>query len=356
MRSCTSILLASALALGAIAKPLEKRVMVTEIDLHVVTVTKYVTAGQPAETPVSKEGISSHGYQTAAAVTSSQTPPKPSFPSAPGYNAPPPGYNAAPPGYSAAPPATSRSSKSTPAPKPSTSSAVSVPAPKPSSSAPVYAPAPEPSSSAPVYVPSSSPVYVKPSTSAPQPSPTPVFGVEHKSGDDQAYLSSGVDYKDATLWHHNRARANHGASNLEWSSECESAAATAAAYCDFTHHVVDGQGQNLFTVSGDAYNATAGITESWYKAEADIYGAFDAAPNMETFHEWGHLTQVLWKKTTHVGCVTIDCGSKMTIDGAPSELNLYTVCNYSPPGNYENEYAENVAGPIKSYSGYSWAD
>jgi hypothetical protein len=353
MRSCTSILLASALALGAIAKPLEKRVMVTEIDLHIVTVTKYVTAGQPAETPVSKEDISSNAYQTPAA-TRTKTPPKPSFPSAPGYSAAP---------------VASSSSKSTPAPEPSTSSAVYVPAPEPSTSA-VYVPAPEPSTSA-VYVPapepstsavyvpepSTSAVYVPPSTSAaPQPSSTPIYGVEHKSGDDQAYLSSGIDYKDATLWHHNRARANHGASNLEWSDECESAAATAAAYCDFTHHVVDGQGQNLFTVSGDAYNATAGITESWYKAEADIYGAFDAAPNMDTFHEWGHLTQVLWKKTTHVGCVTIDCGSKMTIDGASSELNLYTVCNYSPPGNYENEYAENVASPVNSYSGYSWAD
>ena len=113
---------------------------------------------------------------------------------------------------------------------------------------------------------------------------------------------------------------------------------------------------DLFTVSGDAYNATAGVTESWYKAEADIYGAFGAAPNMDTFHEWGHLTQVLWKKTTHVGCVTIDCGSKMTIDGAASELGLYTVCNYSPPGNYEGEYAENVAAPIASYKGYSWLD
>ncbi|KAF2443694.1 PR-1-like protein [Karstenula rhodostoma CBS 690.94] len=347
MRSCTSILLASALALAAVAKPLEKRVMVTEIDLEIVTVTKYVTAGQPAETPVSKEAITSsrnHGYQTpkassTPAATSSQTPPKPSFPSSAGYSAVP---------------IASSSSKSTPAPKPSTSSSA-------------YVPAPVPSSSSPVYVPSPSSVYVKPSTSSaphtsatPAPAPsapsTPAYGVEHKPGDDQAYLASGVDYQDSMLWHHNRARANHGASNLEWSSDCESAASTAAAYCDFTHHVVDGQGQNLFTVSGDAYNATAGITESWYKAEADIYGAFGANPNMDTFHEWGHLSQVLWKKTTHVGCVTIDCGSKMTIDGAPSELSLYTVCNYSPPGNYEGEYAANVAPPINSYQGYSWAD
>ena len=101
---------------------------------------------------------------------------------------------------------------------------------------------------------------------------------------------------------------------------------------------------------------TAGVTETWYKAEADIYPAYGQNPDMTNFHEWGHLTQILWKKTTHVGCVTIDCGSKMTIDGKPSELNLYTVCNYSPPGNYANEYADNVAAPKGSYAGYSWHD
>lgn len=337
MRSCTPILLASALALGAIAKPLEKRVMVTKIDLDIVTVTKYVTAGQPMETPISKEDVSSHnGYETpkasskAPATTSPVTPPKPSFPSAPGYGVAP------------------ITKSSAPAPKPSSSSPVYVPAPEPSTSSPVYVPKPSTSSKAPAPYTST--------TQAAAPSSSPVFGVNHKSGDSQAYLSSGVDYQDSVLWHHNRARANHGASNLQWSDDCAAAASTAAAYCDFTHHVADGQGQNLFTVSGDAYNATAGITESWYKAEADIYGAFNANPNMATFHEWGHLTQVLWKKTTHVGCVTIDCGSKMTIDGQPSELNLYTVCNYSPPGNYEGEYAANVAAPINSYKGYSWAD
>ena len=357
MRACSSIILASALALGAVAKPLDKRVMVTEIDLEVVTTTVYVTAGLAAETPVSKEGVSpSHaGYQVASSeapaapktsCTSSavsQAAPAPSS-SAPGYQAAPKPSSSAPapppasysaPGYGVAP----KPSSSKPAPKPS-----STPAPKPSST-PVYVP--EPSTSAPAQYTSSA---------APAPSSTPIYGVEHVSGEQQAEFHEGTNYKDAMLWHHNRARRNHDASNLEWSDDCESAARNAAAFCDFEHHTVDGQGQNLFTVSGDAYNATAGVTESWYKAEADIYGAFGAAPNMDTFHEWGHLTQVLWKKTTHVGCVTIDCGSKMTIDGAASELGLYTVCNYSPPGNYEGEYAENVAAPIASYKGYSWLD
>lgn len=338
--------------------------MVTKIDLDVVTTTVYVTAGLPAETAVSKDAAATSpaGYEVASSqapaapktsstsAAHSQPAPAPSS-SAPGYQAAPapsssaPGYQAAPPasysapGYGVAP----KPSSSKPAPKPSSSK----PAPKPSST-PVYVP-PKPSTSAPAQ-------YTSSAAPSPSPSPTPIYGVNHISGESQAEFHEGTNYKDAMLWHHNRARANHDASNLEWSDDCESAARNAAAFCDFEHHTVDGQGQNLFTVSGDAYNATAGVTESWYKAEADIYGAFGAAPNMDTFHEWGHLTQVLWKKTTHVGCVTIDCGSKMTIDGQPSELGLYTVCNYSPPGNYEGEYAENVAGPTNSYKGYTWHD
>ena len=77
---------------------------------------------------------------------------------------------------------------------------------------------------------------------------------------------------------------------------------------------------------------------------------------MLTFEKWGHLTQMLWRATTHVGCATIDCGSRMTIGGVASQLNRYTVCNYSPPGNHDGEYAENVGALIGSYSSYSWAD
>lgn len=158
------------------------------------------------------------------------------------------------------------------------------------------------------------------------------------------------------LWHHNRARANHGATPLVWNTTCEDAARTAAAVCDFQHHVVNGQGQNLFTVSGDMFNVTGGITDSWYKGEADVYTAWGANPDDSTFHQWGHMTQVVWKGTTSVGCVSIDCGSAMTINGRASELNKYTVCNYSPPGNYGGQYAQNVAAPIGDYHKFLWSD
>ncbi|KAF2688961.1 PR-1-like protein, partial [Lentithecium fluviatile CBS 122367] len=180
----------------------------------------------------------------------------------------------------------------------------------------------------------------------------------HESGEIQATFSEGQDYINAVLWHHNRARANHGASNLEWSEDCVAGAEKAAATCVFEHLITDGQGQNLYATSGDAYNVTAGITDAFYKAEADLYTYWGKEPphnatNPEMldetiFHAWGHLTQVLWKETTHVGCKTVNCPSMGT--------NRYTVCNYYPAGNVASQFAANVAAPDASYAGYSWLD
>ena len=46
----------------------------------------------------------------------------------------------------------------------------------------------------------------------------------------------------------------------------------------------------------------------------------------------GHFTQVVWKATTQVGC-----GVAMSNDGG-----VYGVCQYTPPGNYNNEFVQNV--------------
>jgi hypothetical protein len=185
--------------------------------------------------------------------------------------------------------------------------------------------------------------------------------VVNKTGTAQASFHTGADYQNAVLWHHNRARANHGASNLEWSDDCAAGAKKAADTCVFEHVVTEGQGQNLYAVSGDAYNATAGITEAFYKAEADLYTYWNKEPphnatnpaalDEDIFHHWGHLTQVIWKATTHVGCVTVNCTGITNMD-----TNAYTVCNYFPAGNVASEFPDNVVAPISSYQGYAWHD
>lgn len=362
MRS--SVILASAMAAGALAGPIERRKLVTETRVHVETITVYVTAGQPLPTQSSEAPIksSSQVYEQPSKANSyapvSPVAPPPSSSSA--VYSPIPVSSAAPePASSSSAPGNGYQPISIPSAAPTTSTTPTSSATPTTSAIPTTSAAPT-TTAAPTTS-SQAPPPPAPSSSAPA---TPIYGVEHISGEIQANFTGGEDYKNAALWHHNRARANHGVANLEWSTECEAAAQTAAEFCDFEHHTVKGQGQNLFTLSGKAYNVTAGITESWYKGEADIYHWWDQEPptdasgslDVELFEKYGHLTQMLWKDTTHVGCVTIDCGSKMTLAGAQSDLNKYTVCNYSPAGNVVGSFSKNVPAAAGAYQEFKWTD
>ena len=116
-------------------------------------------------------------------------------------------------------------------------------------------------------------------------------------------------------------------------------------------------GQNLFAVSGDAFNVTAAITESWYKNELPPMNPYFGSANIpsDVFHNVGHLTQLLWKGTTSVGCVSKQCDNMQNSDGTPTTMKMYTVCNYWPPGNYPDQYAANIDSPNSQNFG-SWSD
>jgi uncharacterized protein YkwD len=197
-------------------------------------------------------------------------------------------------------------------------------------------------------------------TPAASPSPTPVYSPapqsaalsdKHPSGTEQAYLTDGADYRAAVIYHHNAIRANHGAAPLTWDSDCEANARIAASRCNFKHFIPRGagEGQNLFTKTGPEFNVTGGITESWY------YGELPAIPH-DVFEKVGHLTQLVWKATTKVGCVSIDCGAAMTVNDVASTMNKYTVCNYAPQGNVGGEFSKNVVPPKASAKAISWMD
>lgn len=83
------------------------------------------------------------------------------------------------------------------------------------------------------------------------------------------------------------------------------------------------------------------ITNLMYNDEINYfpkpYGA--ASPAMDAFDKWGHFSQIVWKGTTHVGCATVVCPS---LGNAGGSNVPFTVCNYSPPGNYDGEYGDNV--------------
>lgn len=213
---------------------------------------------------------------------------------------------------------------------------------------------PPPSSVRPI-VPSSSPSVPVSQPSTPPPSPG-----NHISGTAQAALTAGPDYQAAILYHHNAARANHNAAPLTWDAECERNAGLAARTCDFAHYIPTGvrEGQNIFTTTGAYFNVTAAITEYWYKSEFAAmlphYGETDLSDAV--FHSVGHLTQLVWKGTTKVGCVSLDCGNSMTINGAKSSANKFTVCNYAPPGNVGGQYALNIERPRSTTNLGRWTD
>lgn len=199
----------------------------------------------------------------------------------------------------------------------------------------------------------------------PAPTTTPVVtlpipDIDRVTGAAQAYLSAGAAYQAAILYHHNAARANHGAAPLTWDASAEANARITANTCNFAHYIPLGanQGQNIYTTSSDAFNVTAGITEVWYKNEFSATLPWLGFANIPAtiFPGIGHLTQMVWKDTTKVGCASVDCGSKMLVGGLPSKMNKFTVCNYGPAGNVGGSFALNVGRPISTSNLGKWTD
>jgi len=58
----------------------------------------------------------------------------------------------------------------------------------------------------------------------------------------------------------------------------------------------------------------------------------------------GHFTQVVWRNTKQVRC---GYATYQTEGSGYTFNNFYVTCQYYPPGNYNNLYADNV-GPLKS--------
>ena len=65
----------------------------------------------------------------------------------------------------------------------------------------------------------------------------------------------------------------------------------------------------------------------WYN-EVSKYNYNNPVFGMDT----GHFTQVVWKSTTKLGCGL----------GIASNNYAYGACNYSPPGNVQGAFAQNV--------------
>ncbi|KAH7316655.1 CAP domain-containing protein [Stachybotrys elegans] len=296
-----SLFLASTGALLAMAGPLQKRVMETEVVVEVVTVT--VTAGSQPTVPVFVDSPAIKENPVQAPPTSRRARPQRPRPS---YAAP------------------------APAPEPSVIIVTTRIQP---------APAPQPT-----VEPQPEPVQPKPSSSA-APAPSPAPPAENKP-DTSSYEGMMVEQ-------HNIHRRNHSAPDLVWDSTLAQYAANTANGCVFAHDMNQGgggYGQNLASwgSSGDIGSlkdktAAGGVTNQWYNSEVENWQFYGAAnpPASSDLHLWGHFTQVVWKGSQKVGCATVQCPA-----GTVLGLNSwYTVCNYEPAGNFGGQYGDNVLRP-----------
>ncbi|KAH8660229.1 CAP domain-containing protein [Xylariales sp. PMI_506] len=161
-------------------------------------------------------------------------------------------------------------------------------------------------------------------------------------------------YINTVLRHHNVHRLNHSAPLLTWSSSLAETAKQIASSCVFAHNTTangGGYGQNI-GAGFPANDMGQFITDGMYNGEVNYYTYYGAEPVTSTAGYWAHFSQIVWKKTTAVGCYTYDC-SATGVQGVGAGIGPYfSVCNYSPPGNYYGQFTANVGASLNKPSVY----
>ena len=135
------------------------------------------------------------------------------------------------------------------------------------------------------------------------------------------------------LSNHNEHRKAHQVEPLTRDSEIEKVAQAYSEYLASISQMVHSNnelyGENLYYCYNSAKICVTGdeASENWYE-EISMYDYNNPGFSLKT----GHFTQLVWKGSKKIGC-----GAACNLDN-----KCYVTCNYSPPGNYRDEFAENV--------------
>ncbi len=136
---------------------------------------------------------------------------------------------------------------------------------------------------------------------------------------------------------HNRVRAKHGLQPLKWSDKLAAYSQEwanhlgASGSCKMVHRPgTPPYGENLYWASplswstGETSVQDVSIQEV-VKTWADEEKWYDYATNRcQPGKQCGHYTQIVWQKTSEVGCALKVCADK----------SQSWVCSYNPAGNY----------------------
>ncbi|KAH9524791.1 hypothetical protein Btru_027834 [Bulinus truncatus] len=122
---------------------------------------------------------------------------------------------------------------------------------------------------------------------------------------------------------HNAARAAVGVKRLVWNSSLSVSAGAYGSNCVWKHSKGK-YGENLFASSPSSSNHTrlaVSAVSSWVSEKKVADKNWKCMTGSPTC---GHYTQVVWRKTTSVGCSIIHC---------PGSLSNFEICQYWPRGN-----------------------
>lgn len=141
--------------------------------------------------------------------------------------------------------------------------------------------------------------------------------------------NSQQDFLDA----HNAARAAVGVEPMTWDAGVEAYAQNYAnirsADCSLTHSGSQsyGYGENI-AAGGDAASLTALSAVKMWVDEQKYYDYATNSCNAPSGQMCLHYTQVVWRKSTKLGCARVQCSNG---------VGYFVTCNYSPMGNYRGQ-------------------
>lgn len=126
---------------------------------------------------------------------------------------------------------------------------------------------------------------------------------------------------------HNVERRLVGNADLVWDYQLEEFAAdwasTIAQRGQLSHRPNNSYGENCYMTTGTIGNQNQAILAFNGEKSDYVYGPVSSS----NWYGTGHYTQVIWYKTTRVGCATVKGSS-----------GSFVVCNYDPPGNLMGDY------------------